>query len=113
MSFKKDLEKGEKGECLIISYLVKNGAKLISRNQDKYWDFIVSKNGILISYEVKTDFYCTPERDTGNFFIEVTSRGKPSGLSTSKADWFVYYMANLGECYFIRRDELLKDTLNE
>lgn len=108
MSFQTDLSKGEQGESLVISYLVGKGAKLVSRNSTKDWDFIVNKDGVPISYEVKTDFYCTKNRDTGNFFIEITSRGKPSGITTSKADWMVFFMANLGKCYFIKRDALLR-----
>ena len=35
--------------------------------------------------EVKFDFGCYR---TGNFFIEYESRGKPSGLATSQADYY-------------------------
>ena len=35
--------------------------------------------------EVKFDFGC---HRTGNFFIEYESRGKPSGLATSQADYY-------------------------
>lgn len=36
--------------------------------------------------EVKTDFRC---QDTGNIYFEYKCKGKPSGLATTKADWFV------------------------
>lgn len=36
--------------------------------------------------EVKFDFACYR---TGNFFIEYESRGKPSGISTTKADYWM------------------------
>lgn len=35
--------------------------------------------------EVKTDFQAT---ETGNVFIEYSSRNKPSGISTSQADYY-------------------------
>jgi hypothetical protein len=36
--------------------------------------------------EVKFDFACY---NTGNFFIEYESRGKPSGIATTKADYWM------------------------
>jgi hypothetical protein len=41
--------------------------------------------------EVKTDYKATR---TGNLFIEYESRGKPSGLSTSKADYWAFIISN-------------------
>lgn len=37
--------------------------------------------------EVKNDLQAL---DTGNVFIEYSSRGKPSGISTSKADYYCF-----------------------
>mgnify|MGYP003652686348 FL=1 len=45
--------------------------------------------------EVKFDFACYR---TGNFYIEYESRGKPSGIATSKADyWMLIASTEIGE----------------
>jgi hypothetical protein len=49
----------------------------------KYYDF-TDENGK--TYEVKTD---RRSRDTGNYFVEVMNRCKPSGLSISKSNYYV------------------------
>jgi hypothetical protein len=38
-------------------------------------------------FEVKTDFH---SHKTGNIAIEYKSRGKPSGISTTESDFYVY-----------------------
>lgn len=40
--------------------------------------------------EVKTDLKAS---DTGNVFIEYESRKKPSGISTTKADWYAFILS--------------------
>ena len=52
--------------------------------------------------EVKRDFRAT---ETGNIFVEYESRNKPSGIATSEADWWCYW---LSETHFIvmSKDEL-------
>ena len=41
--------------------------------------------------EVKRDFKCL---DTGNIFIEYESRGKKSGIATSEAEWWCYWLSD-------------------
>lgn len=41
--------------------------------------------------EVKTDFQAA---ETGNVYLEYKSRGVPSGISTSKADWYAFVLSN-------------------
>ena len=45
--------------------------------------------------EVKRDFKCL---ETGNIFVEYASRGKLSGIATSEADYYCYW---LSEHHFI------------
>jgi len=70
-SFYYDLEIGEKGEDW-IKQIFSQGSKV----------------------EVKTDFMA---HATGNLFVEVYSRGKKSGISTTIADYwiFIIYYQNL------------------
>jgi len=42
--------------------------------------------------EVKTDFYTVL---TGNICIEFESRGLPSGISTTEADWWVFNLVKM------------------
>jgi len=43
---------------------------------------------------------------TGNIFIEYESRGKPSGISTSEAEWYCYFLSD--NQFVIISSELLK-----
>ena len=61
--FKFDLEIGQLGEKTLASIL--EGNKI----------------------EVKTDI---KTRTTGNVFVEYMSRGKPSGIGTTKAQWYAF-----------------------
>jgi hypothetical protein len=54
---------------------------------EKYLNDILSNKKI----EVKTDFQAM---QTGNLFIEYESRNKPSGISTSEADFYCFIISN-------------------
>lgn len=43
--------------------------------------------------EVKTDHQASR---TGNIYVELESRGKPSGIATTKADWVAYLIPDIG-----------------
>jgi hypothetical protein len=60
----------------------------------------------LVSYEIKTDVFCRPDFDTGNIFIEFASRGKDSGITVTKAEWFVTYFKHFREMWYIKSDKL-------
>ena len=57
--------------------------------------------------EVKNDLSA---HKTGNVFVEYESRGKPSGISTSKSD---YYCFCFNETYHIIKSEKLKSLCRE
>jgi hypothetical protein len=58
--------------------------------------------------EVKRDFKCL---ETGNIFVEYASRGKLSGIATSEADYYCYW---LSEHHFIMvESEKLKAICKE
>ena len=63
------------------------------------------------TYEIKTDMYCNLKNDTKNLVVEVRSRGKESGISVTKADYFVTYYPYLGEIWNIKTIEL-KSLIN-
>ena len=107
-NFKDDLYEGNKGENTVIEHLKKLGGHLLSKNNDNRFDAAIERNGKILKYEIKTDFYCVPIRDTGNMFIEVECRGKPSGIMVTKADWFVTYYNGLNEIWYIKTKDLLQ-----
>lgn len=62
--------------------------------------------------EVKSD---RRTQETGNVYIEYWSRGKPSGISTSQSDYYVYKVAE-DEAIIISTSKLkqkLKQLVNE
>lgn len=112
LDFKKDLKLGNDGEDVVIQFLQSKGCVYDSSNNDNQYDIKMVKNNKIISYEVKTDVKCAPLFDTGNIFIEFESRNKPSGISTSKAQWFVTYFLYLNELWFIKTNKL-KQLISE
>ena len=111
-NFKEDIVIGESGEATITQDLESMGAKFISDNKDYRYDILMETRRGKLKYEIKTDVYCTPIKDTGNMFIEFECRGKESGINVTEADWFVMYYQYLGEAWYIKTPDLLK-LINE
>jgi hypothetical protein len=107
-NFKKDLSKGEEGEEIVIKYMQGLGYEFKNKCSDNRYDFCMSYDDGIYSYELKTDMYCTPANDTGNLVVEIECRGKSSGLSVTQANYFVTYFPHLGEIWNIRTEELRK-----
>lgn len=112
LDFKKDIKMGNDGENVVLSYLESVGGKLINKNHDNKYDLLIEYKNKEISYEIKTDFFCSPGSDSGNIFIETECRGKKSGIEVTKADWFVTYFIFHGEVWYIKTDEL-KNLIQE
>lgn len=106
LEFKSDLKLGNEGEHELVKFLVKRGCIYVDSNNDNKYDLKMLKNGKEVTYEIKTDVKCAPLFDTGNIFIEFESRGKASGISVTKAEWFVTYFQYLKEIWFIKSDTL-------
>mgnify|MGYP003146903863 FL=1 len=58
---------------------------------------------ILETVEVKTDFLTN---ETGNVAVEYESRGKPSGISTTKAKYWAFKLVNMGVFILIETSKL-------
>lgn len=108
LEFNSDLKLGNDGEDIVIRFLENKGCKYLGSNNDNKFDIKMETNGVETTYEIKTDVKCAPLFDTGNIFIEFESRNKPSGISTTKAKWFVTYFKYLNEIWFIKSNELKK-----
>lgn len=108
LDFKSDLKLGNIGESVISSFLQSKGCQFIDSNNDNKYDIKMLTKGKETTYEIKTDVLCMPIYDTGNLFIEFSSRKKDSGIIATKADWFVTYFQFLNEIWFIKSEKLLK-----
>lgn len=101
-NFETDILIGENGEQVIIDDLISMGGIFDSNNKTNSHDIIMIYDGKAISYECKTDVF----DDTGNMFIETKCRGKASGVSVTKAKWFVTYFKKLNEIWYIKTSKL-------
>jgi hypothetical protein len=106
LNFKEDLNLSKIGENVVRGFLEKQGGIFINDNDDYKYDLAMTFNGKVKTYEIKTDFKCAKGFDTGNLFVEYQSRKKPSGISTTEAEWFVTYFIYLDELWFIKTSKL-------
>jgi hypothetical protein len=106
LNFNEDLVLGNHGEIVIKEFLETKGCEFINLNDNNQYDLKMKKNNNEITYEIKTDVLVAPIYDTGNIFIEYESRGKKSGISVTKSDWFVTYFKYLKEIWFIKSETL-------
>ena len=90
-TFKNDLKIGKSVEEKILNKIKKKYPKAyIIDGYFKDYDIYIPETDI--SVEVKKD---EKSKETGNYVIEVEFNGKPSALSTTKANYWVIYD---GEC---------------
>lgn len=106
-NFNKDIIDGKKGEDIVINYilhhnpniqLLTNTYSLKSQYDAILYNTITDKK---IQIEIKTDYYCKPNKDTGNIFIEYETKGKDSGINVTKSDIYMYYYIHLNELWSI------------
>jgi hypothetical protein len=88
MTFRKDLAFGKQYEKIAIDLVIKNDNEILESNPDTYckeFDFKTDKN----IYEVKADRLTYK---TGNMFIEYECSNKLSGISTTNATYWFYFV---------------------
>ena len=87
-NFIQDLEQAKKTEEKVAQLLIKEyGATDISFLNTNEYDISATMSGAKLTFEIKEDFMC---QFTGNVAVEFASRGKPSGIEVSNADYYVY-----------------------
>lgn len=104
--FVPDLKLGQDGEVIVTKFLQDKGLTYVSSNHDNKYDVKMLKNNKEVTYEIKTDVYCSPKNDRGNLFVEFECRGKDSGIRVTQADWFVTYFKHLSEIWFVKTSDL-------
>ena len=86
-NWEEDLKKGEEIEYKLLEYLQKKYPKAY-KMEGNFKDFDIEVPEKDIKIEVKRDI---GSQESGNFFIEYECNYKPSGISTSKANYWVIY----------------------
>ena len=101
-TFYKDLKDGKQTENDVLSIIKKKYPKsYIIEGYFKDYDIYVPEKNMGI--EVKKD---VKSQETGNLVVEVEFNGKPSALSVTKADYWVFYD---GDSYIWITPKMLKD----
>jgi hypothetical protein len=102
--FEKDLAQGKKYEVESLNYLDYDTYEM-KEGYFKEYDLTIFKDGTPTKIEVKSDRQAST---TGNMAIEYECKNKPSGLSATKADYWIYFVVHKDkdECYKIPTDEL-------
>lgn len=86
-TFNRDLTKGKHHEKEVLKLInAKYKDAYIVDGYCKEWDIFIPELGIGI--EVKSD---EKSIETGNIVVEIEFDGKPSALTTTKAEWWVWY----------------------
>ena len=108
-NFVRDLRIGKKSEQDVIAQLMKKGFEIEepAREERQYYDLKLWCRGEQVcTIEVKYDIMSA---QTGNIAIEFFNPKscKPSGISATKADYYIYQFPDLG-FFFTRVNELKK-----
>ena len=80
-----------------------------TRCHSKEWDVeaVHPKTGVIKTFEIKNDEMA---HKTGNIVVEVESRGKPSGISTTKSDYWAFHF---NDRFYIVKTSTLKERMLE
>ena len=108
MTYEKNLTKLKKYQPFEVIASEKicllNGVTVLNTCNNYCYDFQTSDG---IKYEVKTD---EASLRTNNFFIEFLGYGKPSGITTTKANFYI--LSDTKIYYLIEVEELKKICIN-
>lgn len=113
-NFKKDFEESKTSVKEVCEKLETSfGAKILDLEDTYRYDILAEIDGRQITFEVKEDFLC---EKTGNVGLEFEYRGRPSGIQTSEADYYVYklHTKDFGIQFVMHtKDVLLEKIENE
>ncbi len=102
--FHKSLKQGQKYEKKCLEYLDYDNV-IHKEGYFKEYDLTIYKYGEPIRIEVKSDRQASK---TGNLAIEYECNNKPSGITSTEADFWIYFIVyhDRDECYKIPIDDL-------
>lgn len=98
MPFVSDLKLGKKYENISLEYLEYDDIIEQPEKKFKDYDFGIILNRKKIYFESKCDRLA---HETGNLAIEFKCNEKPSGITTTKAHFYMYHIIGDKECYKI------------
>jgi len=110
MPFVQDLKLGKKYENISLEYLKYDDIIFQPEKKFKEYDFGIIINKKKLYFESKCDRLA---HNTGNLAIEFECNKKPSGITTTKAHYYMYHIINNNECYKIPTRILRKMIKNE
>jgi hypothetical protein len=106
MGFQADLDFGKEGEKL-VPYLIEYDTIEIKDGYFPDYDVLYTYQGVTSTIECKRDRWT---HKTGNIAIEFESYGKPSGIRTTKAEHYFYFVAETNHFYIIPTSEIRKQV---
>ena len=86
--FEPDLAFGKQYEKLLLDYIEYDTVEF-SPACCKGWDVELTCDGYSVKYEVKSDRMACR---TGNVAIEISCSGRPSGISSTEANYYAYFI---------------------
>lgn len=89
MTFQKDLAFGQSYEKLAQSYFTYDKIEFAPDCRFKEYDFKITKDDLETKLEVKADKQAYL---TKNICIEYECNGRPSGLTTTSSDYYMYFV---------------------
>lgn len=94
-NFKEDLKNAQQTQKRIAGKLALliEGAEVMDDDGSKQYDIKLLHGNREVTFECKEDFRSV---DTGNFFMEYACSDRPSGITTTTADFHVLTMATKG-----------------
>jgi len=97
-NFKEDFPIAEETEKEVAQLLAKiYDARILKFENTNKYDILAKIKDKQYTFEVKEDFTC--ER-TGNVGLEFECRGKPSGIQTSQANYYIYKIHSKNGIHF-------------
>lgn len=109
MSFLRDLEYANAFERRIPDMFDNKKYWFSPRGSKEYDVGITNQDDEDVLFEVKAD---RRTKDTGNIAIEFRCRGKDSGITTTRADYWVYFIDGTERCLLIPTDKL-KEAIDQ
>ena len=110
MKFQSDLKFGQIYEKEFIKIMGFQTYKHETSKAIKEYDIIVKHNGSETKYEIKADRF---SYKTGNVCIVIANCGRPSGITSTKSDYWGYFVIKPDgyDLYLIPTEEL-KEMIN-
>ncbi len=104
MPWKSDLELGEAYQRTLLDIVEYDTYEMAVGNFKPY-DVKIKYKDDTYTVEVKAD---RKTKDTGNMVIEYECNGKPSGITTTEADYWAYFIDGTPEYFLIPTTDIRK-----